>query len=310
MNYPDRETAVQQILDIGRRLEKHGYVVANDGNLSCLLGPDRVLTTPTGVSKGAMCADMLVEMDLDGNILKAGNRAPSSEVRMHLRVYQENSEIGGVVHAHPMTATSFAAAGIALDEPILTESLTAIGSIPVAHFAMPGTQEVPDSIAPFCRVYNGTLLANHGVVTWAEDLETAFFRMEWVEAIARATLTTKFIMGQYNRLSCMEVAPFAELREKMGIRLGGQPMCAPKSANVKDVLPRSGMVEHEDEDPRAERIIAGVAKRIRESEALVLDELEADLIARIADRVAERITTQLKDQLADQIIARLGLSGD
>lgn len=293
MEYPSKQQATELILDIGRRMEQRGYVVANDGNISCLIGPGRVLCTPTGVSKGHMDPGMLVETDLDGRILCPGTRQPSSEIRMHLRVYQENPDLGAVVHAHPITATCFAAAGVCLDEPILTEAVTAIGSIPVAHFAVPGTQEVPDSIAPFCNVYNGALLANHGVITWAEQLEMAFFRMEWVEVTARATLITKYIMGRYNRLSCLEVAPFAELRERMGIRLGGQPMCAPKSRNVADVLPRSGMVEHDDEDPRARAVVDGVIRRLRE-DGILTAELAEHTAERIADRVRDEILVALR----------------
>lgn len=288
MDYPSRQEASEQILDIGRRMEQRGYVVANDGNISCLLGPDRVLSTPTGVSKGHMRADMLVETDLEGNIRVPGTRPPSSEIRMHLRVYKENPAIGAVVHAHPLVATCFAAAGICLDEPILTEAVTAIGSIPVAHFALPGTQQVPDSIAPFCNTYNGALLANHGAITWAGELETAFFRLEWVETTARATLVTKYILGRCNRMSCAETAAVVKLREQMGIMLGGDPMCAPSSRNVEDVLPRSGPVKQDNEDPRAQAVADAVAARLCESEVF---------LSAVADAVAEKTAVCLAQAL-------------
>lgn len=282
MEYPSREQAAAEILEIGRRMEARGYVVANDGNISCLLGPDRALSTPTEVSKGHMTADMLVETDLEGRVLRAGTRAPSSELRMHLRVYQENPALGAVVHAHPVTATCFAAAGIPLDEPILTETVTAVGSIPVAHFAVPGTQEVPDSVAPFCHAYNGALLANHGVVAWAEHLEQAFFRLEWVEMYAQATLITKHILGRSNWLSCSETAAIMEIRERLGIALGGQPMCAPESSNIRDVLPRSGMVSPRGPDRGAPAFADSVAAKLAENNSF---------IGAIADAVAARLAS-------------------
>lgn len=288
MNYPSRQEAAARILDIGRRMEQRGYVVANDGNISCLIGPGSVLCTPTGVSKGHMDAAMLVEMDLDGNVLREGTKSPTSEIKMHLRVYQENPRLGAVVHAHPIVATCFAAAGICLDEPILTEAVTAIGSIPVAHFAVPSTQEVPDSVAPFCNTYNGALLANHGVITWAEQLETAFFRLEWVEVLAKATLITKYIMGRYNRLSCAQTASFAELRAQMGVGLGGKPMCAPSSRNVSDVWPRSGLTINDDEDPRARAVADEVEERLRHDD---------DFLSRLADAVAEKTAARLQEVL-------------
>lgn len=293
MRYPDREQATELILDIGRRMEQRGYVVANDGNISCLLGPDQVLSTPTGVSKGHMTADMLVETDLDGGIRRAGSRRPSSELKMHLRVYRENPDLGAVVHAHPVTATCFAAAGICLDEPILTEAVTAIGSIPVAPFAVPSTQEVPDSIAPFCNQYNGALLANHGVITWAEQLEQAFFRLEWVEVLARATLITKYILGRYNRLSEEQVAPFSALREQMGIQLGGEPMYAPAARNAEAVLPRSGPAPAQDEEPGAAALAEEIVGRLSGAVTEAVD-AAAD---RIAARLKEEILRELREEL-------------
>ncbi|MBD5560055.1 MAG: class II aldolase/adducin family protein [Clostridia bacterium] len=288
MDYPDRAQVSADILEIGRRLEAHGYVVANDGNISCLIGPDRVLSTPTGVSKGRMQEDMLVETDLEGSVIRAGTKAPSSEIRMHLRVYQENPELGAVVHAHPVTATCFAAAGICLDEPILTEAVTAVGSIPVARFAVPGTREVPDSVAPFCRQYNGALLANHGVITWAPQLELAFFRMEWVEMYAQATLITRYLMGRSNWLSGTETQPIEEIRRRMGIRLGGEPVYAADSPNVEDVLPRAGLVTPEAADPRTQALLDGVEKLLRQSE---------ERLERLSARIARQAAAQAADML-------------
>ena len=77
------------------------------------------LTTEFGMGsgKGFMTEEMLVKMDLDGNILE-GTYKPSSEIKMHLRVFKENPQVQGVVHAHPLTATAFACAGMSLEEPV------------------------------------------------------------------------------------------------------------------------------------------------------------------------------------------------
>lgn len=266
--YPARDEAARQILDIGSRLVAGGYVVANDGNISCLIGADRVLATPTGVSKSRMTPEMLSVLDLGGGVLEAGTVPVSSEVKMHLRAYRENSDLRAVVHAHPVVATSFAAAGIALDDSILTESVTAVGSLPVARFAVPGTDQVAESIAPFCTSYNGALLANHGVITWAEKLETAFFRMEWVEMLAKATLITKYIIGQYNTLSEEQTKAFGPIREHLGIRAGGVPVHAAAATNEQNVLPRSGLVPHCREDapaPMVEDIVRRVTENVLEA---------------------------------------------
>ncbi|MFR1233473.1 MAG: class II aldolase/adducin family protein [Evtepia gabavorous] len=116
--YPSDAQAKAEILDAGRKIYQRGLVAANDGNLSVRVGDNALWVTPTGVSKGAMTEDMLVKLSLDGTVLE-GTRKPSSETKMHLRIYQENPAVRAVVHAHPPAATAFAAAGLPLDRPVL-----------------------------------------------------------------------------------------------------------------------------------------------------------------------------------------------
>ena len=108
MTYPTDAQAKAAILDAGRKIYQRGLVAANDGNLSVRVGENALWVTPTGVSKGSMTEEMLVKLDLDGNLLE-GVRKPSSETKMHLRIYQEDPLVRAVVHAHPPAATAFAA---------------------------------------------------------------------------------------------------------------------------------------------------------------------------------------------------------
>lgn len=242
-NFPSVFEAKEQILEIGRRMYQKGFVAANDGNISCKIAPDIILTTPTGVSKGFMDQDMIVKMTLEGEILSGDSKyKPSSEVKMHIKAYKENPEIMAVTHAHPPVATSFAIAGIGLDQPILTEALLALGSVPIAKYATPGTDEVPNSIAPFCKDYNAVLLANHGALTWGGDLMQAFYRLESVEYYATIMMYTGNIIGKANMLSCDQIVPLLETREKLGIKGGGVPSCAVQTTNDRDVLPTSGPI--------------------------------------------------------------------
>lgn len=118
MFYPTDEEARRLLVDIGRRMYEKNYVAANDGNLSCRISPDEIMTTPTGVSKGYMTEDDMVRMRLDGKVLARGSRGPSSEVKMHLRIYRENPSAMAVCHAHPPVSTAFAIAGLPLDAAI------------------------------------------------------------------------------------------------------------------------------------------------------------------------------------------------
>jgi L-fuculose-phosphate aldolase len=220
--YSDLE-AREMICDIGRRVYNRNYVAANDGNISVKVGANEIWTTPTGVSKGYMTPDMMVKMDLSGKVL-AGKLKPSSEVKMHLRVYNENQEVNAVVHAHPPVATSFAIAGIPLDKPVLPEAIVLLGIVPVAPYALPGSQEVPDSIAPYCKTHNAVLLANHGALTWGRDLMEAYFRMESLEHYATILMYSNNILKKANELNASQINDLINIRESMGIKAGGLPI--------------------------------------------------------------------------------------
>jgi L-fuculose-phosphate aldolase len=213
----------KQIIEVGRWMYNKNFVASNDGNISFKVSDTTLWATPTGVSKGFMTEEMLVKVDLDGNILN-GTSKPSSELKMHLRVYRENPKVQAVVHAHPPIATSFAIAGIPLSKAILPEAVIQLGEVPVAPYATPGTQEVPDSIAPFCKTHNGVLLANHGALTWGDNVTQAYYRMESLEYYAMVTMYTG-IIGQANELSCRQVDKLVDARTRLGITTGGRPVC-------------------------------------------------------------------------------------
>lgn len=208
--YPSDSQAKAQILAAGLKIYQRGLVAANDGNLSVRVGENALWVTPTGVSKGAMTEDMLVKLDLDGNLLE-GTRKPSSETKMHLRIYRENPDVRAVVHAHPPAATAFAAAGIPLDRPVLQEAVVQLGEVPVAPFALPGSQAVADSVAPFCRTHRALLLEYHGAVTWGDTMEQAHYRLECLEQMALVTLHLK-------TLGCDRVMPPSLVKDLEGLR--------------------------------------------------------------------------------------------
>ena len=214
MNYPTDKEAKELILEVGRRLYNKGFVASNDGNISCKVSSDAIWATPTGVSKGFMTEDMLVKLLLTGEILE-GTTKPSSEIKMHLRVYRENPDVGGVVHAHSPYATCAAAAEKSLDGEFLTETLMGVGKVPCAPFAMPGSEEVPDSIAPYCKDYNAVLLAHHGPLTWGKDLFQAYMRMESVEFFAQVTLMENLIPGGYPKLTAEQVQGLEDIRRRL-----------------------------------------------------------------------------------------------
>jgi L-fuculose-phosphate aldolase len=211
------------IVEIGRRMYARGYTASNDGNISCRLGPDRLLMTPKSVCKGFMTPDMMCITDLEGRKLQ-GDRDPSSETLMHLEVYRQRPDVQAVVHAHPPTATGFAVAGIPLDRAVLAEVLTTLGSIPIAEYATPSTQELPDAVRKYIKAHDGMLLANHGALTVGGDLFGAYYKMETIEHFAKISLVARQL-GRENLLSREEVNRLQELRGAYGIKAPA-PICA------------------------------------------------------------------------------------
>jgi len=211
------------IVECGRRLWDRGYVASNDGNISVRLDDQRVITTPTAVSKGFMTPDMMVITDLEGRKL-AGERNASSELKMHLEVYKHRPDVRAVVHAHPPTATGFAVAGIPLDRAVLAEVITTLGSIPIAEYATPSTEELPAAVRRYIKAHDGLLLANHGALAVAGDVFAAYYRMETIEHFACISLVAR-TLGRENLLSRGEVDRLQGLRGMYGIA-SPAPICA------------------------------------------------------------------------------------
>ncbi|NLG52745.1 MAG: class II aldolase/adducin family protein [Clostridiales bacterium] len=187
--YPDNDTARNLLTDYGRRVYNKGFVAANDGNISLRVSANMVWITPSGVSKGYMDPDMMIKLDLNGKILHGGLK-PSTETCMHLNIYRANREIGAIVHAHPPAATAFAVSGMTPDFRILPEAIVNLGEIPLAPYLMPSSDELAELAAKYSRDYNCVLLSNHGAITWGENIETAYFRMETLEYLANLCITT------------------------------------------------------------------------------------------------------------------------
>ncbi len=218
------ESLRHDIVEIGRRLWQRGFVASNDGNISVRIGDDRVLMTPTAVSKGFMTVDMMVITDMDGALVSgAPGRKPSSEIKMHLVAYRQRPDVRAVVHAHPPLATGFAVAGIPLDRAVLAEVVTTLGSIPIAQYATPSTQELPDAVAPYVKAHDGLLLANHGALALGADLFGAYYKMETIEHFASISLVARQL-GRENLLSREEVDRLQGLRSRYGI-VSPAPIC-------------------------------------------------------------------------------------
>lgn len=260
------------ICEIGKRIYNKGFVAANDGNISVRISENEILTTPTGVSKGYMTPDMICKINMKGEVISAsGKLKPSSEVKMHIRVYNERQDVKAVVHAHPPYGTSFAIAGIALTKPIMPEAVISLGCVPIAEYGAPSTNEIPEAISKYLQDFDALLLANHGALTYGEDLMAAYFKMESLEFYAKLTYISTMLGGP-KEFSKTQVDELLQIRTKLGVG-GRHPgnICTEMSCGNKE-QPRAEVAASKYNDKSSEK--DDMSKIVEEITRRVLKELK------------------------------------
>ena len=215
----------EDIVEIGRLVYQKGWVAANDGNITIRLGRERILATPTGVSKGMMHVDDLIIVDHEGVKIE-GRKECTSEILMHCTIYNMRPDIHSVVHAHPPVATGFATAGRPLNLALLPEVIIGLGCVPLAEYGLPGTPALTQPMLPYIPKYEAIMMGNHGAVCYGEDLYKAFFRMETLEHFARIALVAE-LLGGPTVLPKTEVDKLFGSRTRYGVRTraAAEPGC-------------------------------------------------------------------------------------
>src|SRR6266478_3031524 len=209
----DEQAARREIVNVGRLLYERSYVVSSDGNVSVRLDDGRIVATPTMICKGRMTEDSLAITDAAGKAL--GNRKPSSELAMHLLIYRVRPDVKAVCHAHPPHGTAFAVAGLAIDQPILSEVILTLGCVPLAEYGTPSTDELSDAMRPLVKHHNALLMANHGAVAYGSNLWQAFDRLETLEHTAKIAILAKALGGAVD-LPADAIEKLVKIREKAG----------------------------------------------------------------------------------------------
>lgn len=217
----------REICEMGRRMYEHGYVAANDGNISFRMGDGRYLCTPTGVSKGFLTPDMICVVNDAGEQI-GGTWPRTSEILLHLEIFHEMPEINAVAHAHPPHATAFAVAGVEVPTCILPEVEILIGQIPLADYDTPGGKDFAETILPHLRrKANTILLANHGAVACDKSLEQAYFHLETLDMYCQILLLSKQV-GKVRQIPEPKVRELLDIKNRLGIadkRLEGDGQC-------------------------------------------------------------------------------------
>lgn len=204
----------QDICDIGRRIYDRQFAAANDGNITVRVGENEVLCTPTLHCKGFLKPDDIALIDMEGKQL-AGRKKRSSEALLHLEIYRQRADVRSVVHCHPPHATAFAIAREPIPQCILPEVEVFLGDIPITRYETPGGQAFADTILPFVDKTNVIILANHGTVSFGEDVERAYWWTEILDSYCRMLMLARQL-GHVQFLGEQKTRELLELKDKWG----------------------------------------------------------------------------------------------
>ena len=211
-------SCTREICDIGRRMWQRGFCAGNDGNLSCRVAKGRVLATPTGVSKGFLQPAMMTLVDLKGHpVGRPSKYQRTSEIFLHLAIYQKRPDVGAVVHAHSPHATAFACSGVPLPQGVYPEAEVCLGKIPTVAYSKPGYKELGGKVTREIEAdTHAVLLGNHGAVTFGKSLMDAFYKLEMLESYCQILLLIKQI-GQVRLLDPAQMAELRAEKQRLGL---------------------------------------------------------------------------------------------
>lgn len=299
----------EQMCEIGRKIWLKGFCAGNEGNHSFRLSEDRVLCTPSLVSKGNLKPDDMCIVDMTGKQV-AGKRKRTSEILLHLAIYHERPDVRAVIHSHPPHATAFAIADIELPTCIHPEAEVFLGPVKTAKYVTPGDKRLGESIKPFIKESNTILLGNHGVVCYGPDLEDAYYKLEIVDAYARILLLTKQL-GSIKPLGAQEMKELLDLKNRFGMY---DPRTAPGAPPEKqactgtDFLARVGGEVGTKGRMQLEHGTAPVPQQseLRPTTAVQASPMEQAIAAMAPQDYAEQDIEKLVQVITDQIMAAAG----
>jgi L-fuculose-phosphate aldolase len=189
----------EEMLGVIGDMCRDNLVLGTWGNVSVRESEASMLITPSGMNYDALAPVDLVSMTFNGETVR-GRWKPSSEWRLHAAIYRGRADIGAIVHTHSVYATAFAVARMPI--PAVVEDMVQVagGSIDVAEYTLPGTEELAQKTLLALADKSAVLLASHGLVGVAGTLEEALKVCQIVEKTAQAALFAR-LLGPVHELS-------------------------------------------------------------------------------------------------------------
>ena len=205
-----------RVCAMGRRLWSREYVDGNGGNISVRVARDLVVCTPTLISKGFMAPEDLCLVDMEGR-QKAGGRPPSSEIRTHLAIMREVPEASACVHAHPPHANAFLICAQVPPTGVMPEPDIFLGEVGMAPYATPGTEQNARNVGRMAKDRQCIFMQNHGVITWGNHVEDAYWKIENIDAYCRILLLSTALTAPVTRVDVEAMRDFVNARLRLGM---------------------------------------------------------------------------------------------
>src|ERR1035437_1588304 len=213
---PEAEAIKKEICAVGRKLWVRQFVDGNGGNISYRIGPNEVLCTPTLVSKYDLTPEDLSLVDLEGNQI-AGTMPRTSEIFLHLEIYKAVPEAKSCVHCHPPHATAYAITGKVPPNLVIPEFEVFIGKVSISPYETPGAAAFAQTVLPFVKQHNTVLLANHGIICWADTVTHAEWYAEVLETYCWTLLIASQLGAPISHISEQKGADLLAIKKRLGL---------------------------------------------------------------------------------------------
>ena len=213
---PEAEAVKIEICAVGKKLWNRQYVDGNGGNISYRIGPNEVLCTPTLVSKYDLTPDDICMVDLEGKQV-AGKRPRTSEILLHLEIYKAVPEAKSCVHCHPPHATAYAITGRVPPSRVIPEFEVFVGKVAVSPYETPGTKAFAETVIPYVKQHNTVLLANHGIICWADTVTHAEWYAEVVDTYCWTLMLASQLGVPISQISEKHTADLLDIKKTIGL---------------------------------------------------------------------------------------------
>jgi len=183
-----------KITELSKKISNSGMNLGTWGNLSARVNTDIIAITPSGIEYDKMLAQDIVIVNTDGIVIEGDKRA-SIELPLHSEIYRNKTEVNAIIHTHSVFCTAFAISREPI--PASCEDMIQVvgGQIDVADYFLPGSKQLAIEVVDKLGNKNAILLANHGLLTVAEDLSEAYKIVQIVEKSAQAIIFANTLGG-------------------------------------------------------------------------------------------------------------------